>query len=130
LVWLVITVVFMGLWATLLKLATDAAGVGWTYVMVNLPVVPAIAVYLLFLRAPIPEPRGLVLGLCAGLAGTVGFLAFLQTAKANPGVTGAVVGALYPVVAVLLFLLLGHRMEVRQLVGVVLAAIAIWMVKG
>lgn len=121
---LALPVLALGGWAVCLKEAVSRTGTPWTYLATNVWVIP-VSIWLLH-GEKAPESRaGLGWGVLAGLLGAIGFVSYLQAMKRFPGPIVASVGALYPLVAFLIFWMLGEKVSSRQILGLMLAVVSL-----
>jgi drug/metabolite transporter (DMT)-like permease len=121
--WLLLVWLFWGIWAFSVKKAADLLSIPWAYLVGFIVTIPT-DIYFLSQLKGWPSKVGVLWGVVASAATLTGTLCYLQAAKKYPGTIVTVVGALYPIVAVVLFLLTGDKISYTQMLGCGLAILA------
>ncbi len=124
--WLVfslLTILFWGLWGFFIKLAARYLEWYQIYVLGNAAAFLLSGYFLVRYGANfVGTGRGLLLGLAAGVVGTLGYIFFILATKTGRVSIVVPLTAVYPAVTFILALLLLHEpFNLRHLVGMVLA---------
>lgn len=114
----------MGIWAALLKFSVDRVGTGAAFALSNLMSLPLV-VWILTTQGLPKKLSATALPLLAGVAGVCGMLAYLKAMRVGPAVLAIGGSALYPAVTMILLWSFGERVTGRQVLGLVLACMAL-----
>jgi len=126
--WLILAIACLiswGLWGLLIKLAYKGAEWSEIYLISSLTSFTiALAVFLIS-HAKIHFRPSLLLALGAGLAGGIGYVFFIKALEHGKASIVIPLTALYPVItAILAVILLNEKLNMHQLIGIILAIIA------
>jgi len=130
--WLAFSLMALGLWGIwgfLSKVATQQLPPQTVYLLAICGHVAVVSYLWLGGGLAIPwQPWGLAAGLAAGVCMAFGLLCFFRALTVGAATTVVPLTALYPLVTVILcWLLLREGINLRQLVGVILALLAVWL---
>ncbi|MGP3667711.1 MAG: EamA family transporter [Candidatus Bathyarchaeota archaeon] len=128
----ILTVLFWGFWAFLIKLASEQLGWLQVFIIINTVYLAVTLALYLWFKPQLTIPLSpLICIVTAGLLGSIGTILFytaLQVGKASLIVP---VTALYPVVTVALSLLILHEtVTFKQILGIILAMLAILLISS
>lgn len=130
--WLMLSLVALGLWGlwgVLTKVATQQVGPEGAYILGMAGYLPVLAILLYETGGKIPwQPWGWAAAVAAGMCTGFGLYFFFRALHGGAASVVVPLTALYPVVTVALsWLFLRESLSLRQMIGLVLAVAAVWL---
>jgi transporter family protein len=129
LVYALLALVLWGLWGVFSKVASTYLP-SWVIFLVELGVYLLVGVFIWgFLRTPVNWTfSGMAAAVAAGFAGGFALFFFLKALASGPAAVVVPLTSLYPVITVVLGVtFLQETLSLRQLAGIILAAMAVWL---
>lgn len=124
-----LALVFWGLWGIFSKMAATRLPNLAVFLVELLAYVVAGGLIWAWLRPPVAwTPPGLAAAVAAGFCGCGGLFFFLKALASGPATVVVPLTSLYPVITVVLGItFLQESLSVRHLMGIILAAAAVWL---
>lgn len=122
--WIITTLVFWGIWAVCQKKAEYYLGISWLFILSTIVSFP-VDLYFARQLKTIPPKIGFAWGIFGCVCGIIGSLAYLKALKVYPkGSIVTMAGALYPIISIIIFTIMGETLTNKQAIGILLGIIA------
>lgn len=116
-----------GVWAVGMKVVGEHVSVPWAMLLSLCVYIPIDAFLMRKLTWPPPAPKYIVWAVVMLACGAGANLCYLAAAKHFSGSVLTAVSALYPLIALPIFIAMGERPGLKQLVGALLSVAGAWL---
>lgn len=122
--------VLYGVWAVGMKIVGDNVPVAWAMLFSLCVYLPLDGFLLRKLTFPAPATKHIIWSLVMVSCGAGATICYLKASRHFSGSVLTAVAALYPLVSLPIFMLMGERPSLKQLLGALLGVMGAWLLVG